>query len=309
LTTYYKPQTVQEALTQRNQATAPVVYFGGGTDIQIHRQQNLIPVHSIIDLCEIVALRKIEPSPQQLKLGSMVTLKELIHHDYLQKHYPILVTAARSIATPVIRHTATVGGNLLVQNRCTFYNQSPDWREAIGNCLRDGGAKCLVTGGVKNCYARNVSDLAPALIALDAKVVLVNQDKTATLVLKDLYRPDGLAPLQHFEKGDILTQIIIGTKTRKWWFRKLRLRKSLDFTSLTVAATCSSNNRLCFVVNGVSMAPVVIEGPVETLKLEEVYHQARKRCQTVENDLLPMKYRKKMMFLYLKEAYNALLNS
>ncbi|MFQ6606451.1 MAG: FAD binding domain-containing protein [Fidelibacterota bacterium] len=306
MTTYYKPNTVKEALNRAQQAPGPAVYFGGGTDIQIHRQQKLIPVHTIIDLCEIPALREIEVLPDKVRIGSMVTLKEINTHDYLQEHYPLLITAARSIATPVIRHTATVGGNLLVQNRCTYYNQSPDWREAIGNCLRDGGASCLVTGGVKNCYARNVSDLAPALIALQAEVVIVNQNETTTIDLQDLYRSDGLAPLQHLEKGAILTQIIFGPKPERWWFRKLRLRKSLDFTSLTLAATRSQDNALRFVINGVSMAPVVIEGAGGSLKLEELYQKARKQCQTVENDLLPMKYRRKMMFLYLQEAYRAL---
>lgn len=307
MTAYYKPNTVQEALTQAQQATGPAVYLGGGTDIQIHRQQKLNPIHTIIDLFEIPALREIERHPDKLTLGSMVTLKQVINDGFIQKHYPLLVTAAQSIATPVIRHTATVGGNLLVQNRCTFYNQSPDWREAIGNCLRDGGAKCLVTGGLKNCYARNVSDLAPVLIALHAKVVIARCNESATLALEDLYRSDGLVPLQHLEKGDILTQIIVGLKPEKWWFRKLRLRKSLDFTSLTVAATRSQNDGLRFVINGVSMAPVILEGSVKTLKLENMYHQTRKLCQTVENDLLPLKYRRKMMLLYLKEAYHALV--
>jgi len=217
----------------------------------------------------------------------------------------LMVEAALSVGTPVIRKTATVGGNLLVNNRCTYYNQSKPWRTAVGSCLRDVGDTCLVTG-VKHgkCFSRHVSDMAPALIALDTEVTIRNQHSTFSIPLSQLYVQDGIRCVSHLEDDGILENIRVFAKVKHWWYRKLRLRQSLDFTSLTVAATADSLGMVRICLNGVAMAPILISGQQSELTLDGIIKQARLKAKLVDNDLLPLPYRQEMTAAYLEELWN-----
>ncbi len=300
------PHTVDEALAAAGNLQGDYRYFAGGTDIQIYYKQGLIAENSIIDLNEIAELKSIGFENGQLKIGSLATLDELARSKPVQDHFSLIKNAALSIATPVIRKTATVGGNLLVKNRCNFYNQSEDWRIAVGSCLRDQGDICRVTGGKNKCFSRNVSDLAPALIALNATVALQNREQTFTVPLIDLYQPDGINNHNHLEKDAIITAISIPRKKHKWYFRKLRLRRSLDYSSLTVAAVMDTENELHVCINAMSMAPVLIRGLFTDFTLEQLQKTAAKECKTVDNDLLPLKYRREMLKVYLDEMWQSL---
>jgi len=303
---YTIAQSVDEALAAAGNLQGDYRYFAGGTDIQIYYKQGLIAENSIIDLNEIAELKSIGFENGQLKMGSMATLGELARAKPVQDHFPLVRQAALSIATPVIRKTATVGGNLLVKNRCNFYNQSEDWRIAVGSCLRDQGDVCRVTGGKNKCFSRNVSDLAPALIALDATVILQNREQSFTVPLTELYQADGINNHNHLEKDAIITAISIPQKKHKWYFRKLRLRRSLDYSSLTVAAVLDNEDELRVCINAMSMAPVLISGSFADFTLEQLQKTAAKECKTVDNDLLPLKYRREMLIVFLEEVWKTL---
>jgi 4-hydroxybenzoyl-CoA reductase subunit beta len=235
----------------------------------------------------------------------MTTLDDIISSDIINSNYPLISEAAKSVATPVIRKTATIGGNLLVNNRCTFYNQSKEWRDSIGSCLKDIGDICQVTGGNNSCYARNVSDSAAALMALDAEIVLLTPSGSIQKPLTELYLPCGIKS-HELDEHSILTGITVPIKTKKWWYRKLRLRKTLDFTSLTIAATMDSQAMVRICVNGVSMSPILIKETLKSLTLESLIKKIRKNCKTVDNDLMPLKYRREMINVYLKECWETL---
>lgn len=303
---YFKPNTIVEALSQASDLSGHYIYIGGGTDLQIYRKQGLVHDEAIIDLSEIGDVNTIQCDSNSLRLGAFVTLSEIISSPDIQRNFPLLVEAARSVATPVIRKSATIGGNLLVKNRCTFYNQSQAWRDAIGSCLRDVGEICQVTGGKDKCFSRNVSDTVPALIALNAGVVIRNQKKTAEIPLKELYRPDGIKFHNHLEGDAILMEVRIPVKPVSWWFKKLRLRQSVDFTSLTIAATVDQNGVALVCLNGVSMSPVLIEKPLNSLTLESLTREARKQCKTVDNDLMPLNYRREMISVYLEQWWETM---
>jgi CO/xanthine dehydrogenase FAD-binding subunit len=187
-----------------------------------------------------------------------------------------------------------------------YYDQSEEWRTAMGACLRDRGDVCLVTGSKPNCYSRNVSDLAPALIALDAAVIIRSRQTSDTIPMIDLYNADGLHPHRHRDDDSIIVGVSISCNSVKSWFRKLRLRRSMDFTSLTVAATVDETDYARVCLNGVSMAPVLLQGRVSDLTLDALQRRARKACQTVENDLMPLKYRREMIGVYLEEWWESI---
>ena len=298
--TYTMPSTLAGALETARRYEGSYLYLAGGTDIQLHRKQGLVDQPHIIDLSEVEELRAIVLDGSVLTIGAAATLDELTASPAVAENFPLVVTAARAVATPVIRKTATVGGNLLVSNRCTFYNQSQAWRAAVGSCLRDTGDICQVTGGKQKCYSRNVSDLAPALIALDARVTIQQQDAARTIPLIDLYVSDGLHPHRYLDGDGLLTRVTLPLRPVRAWFRKLRLKRSLDFTSLTVAAAVDAQGHARVGINGVSMAPVLLQGPLLELTLDGLTRQALKACQTVENDLLPRKYRREAIRIYLE---------
>lgn len=303
---FFRPTTVKEALSLASDRPGKCVYFGGGTDLLIYRKHKLVNEETIIDLSELVDTSAFEVDKNSLRLGAAITLDDIATCSEIKNHFPILIEAAKSVATPVIRKTATLGGNLLVNNRCTFYNQSQEWRDAIGSCMRDVGDICLVTGGKGKCFSRNVSDTAPALIALGATVKIQSQKGKKQINLKDIYVPDGINFHQHLGDNAILTDIQVSEKPASWWFRKLRLRKTLDFTSLTVAATVNSSGVARVCLNGVSMSPVLIEESLVDLTLESLVKVARKNCKTVNNDLMPLKYRRQMIDLFLRDWWKSI---
>jgi 4-hydroxybenzoyl-CoA reductase subunit beta len=303
---YLKPRTVKEAVRLAQKWEGDSVFLGGGTDVQIHRKQALESAGTLIDLYSIDTLRFIKKSRRGLRIGALTSIEAVKTSPLVKQTWPLLREAAAVIATPVIRKNATVGGNLLVRNRCSFYNQSEEWRQAVGSCLRDSGSTCQITGSTQKCYARNVSDLAPALMAMGAVVSYHDGAKVQKIPLEKIYQQDGLNPLRYFEGGSLLLEVEIPMVPPKWWFKKLRLRHSLDFTSLTVAGCRDGNDRIRIVVNGVSPAPVLVEGSVRPNTLEVFQRQVRKRCQTIDNDLFPLKYRREMMALYLKKCYHHL---
>lgn len=302
---YWMARTVDEALACYEDLDGRCVYMAGGTDLQLRRKQKLLDHDHIIDLTGIGELQTIA-SGKTLTIGANVTLQQLATHAGIRKHYAIISEAAASIASPVIRYTATVGGNLLVSNRCSFYNQSSWWRDAVGSCLRDKGDICQVVGTGTNCYSRNISDLAPALIALGTKALIATPSGDKSYPLIDLYNSDGLDSLRHLDEGAILIRLEIPGQPVSTWFHKLRLRKSVDFTSLTVAGSIAADGRLRICLNGVSMAPVMVEGRLESLSLGQIQRLARKAAQTVDNDMLPLHYRRQMMNVYLEQCWGAL---
>ncbi len=300
---YLKPKRIDEALRHAKLHPDDCAFLGGGTDITVYRKQELSTQSHIIDLSEIPQLRSIEATGNSLRIGATVTLDELISSRDTYEFCPMITEAARSVATPVIRQSATVGGNLLVANRCTFYNQSQTWRESVGSCLRDVGDTCLVTKGRDKCYSRNVSDLAPAFIALGATIAIQAGNDPESIPLERLYTGDGIRIHAHTGSAGILTVVSIVQRPSKWFFRKLRRRQSLDFTSLTVAATMTADDHARICLNGVSMSPILLEVDLSATELPELQKQARRACKTVDNDLLPLKYRREMMDVYLAEFY------
>ncbi len=307
LVSYAMPPTVEEALSLAQEYAGACEFIAGGTDSEIRRRLGLRRQPMIIDLSGIRELRRLDGSGGALNVGALVTLHELTVAPEVTGLFPMIAAAAASVATPVIRETATIGGNLLVSNRCTFYNQSQFWRNSIGSCLRDIGDTCLVTG-IRNgqCFSRNVSDLAAALIAHNAEVVVQNSRGREQISLSSLYAMDGLRPVCGLDEHALLTGIHIGEPAKAWGFRKLRLRESLDFTSLTAAATLDRNGNFRICLNGIAMAPILVQGSMTELSLDETKRQLRLKAKPVNNDLLPLDYRKRMMDTYVEELWNEL---
>jgi 4-hydroxybenzoyl-CoA reductase subunit beta len=171
-----------------------------------------------------------------LTLGAMATLTDVAAHPALAARWPALAHAAAVVSSPPLRNAATIGGNLCVDTRCNYYNQTAFWRASIGYCMKKDGDVCLVAPGSDKCWALSSSDTAPVMIALGAEVTLVGPDGERRAPVAELYGADGIAYLTK-RPDEVLTEIHV--PDRGGWraiYRKLRRRGSIDFPILGVAA-------------------------------------------------------------------------
>lgn len=305
---YLKANSVENALKLALEQKENFKFIAGGTDVLVNKFQGNETVDCLIDLSEIAEMRSISKEENQLKIGSLVTLHQLHQHPAICAEYKVLAEAAKSVASPMIRKTATLGGNLLCENRCSFYNQSDWWREAVGYCLKCDGEICIATGGKKNCFSKFVSDMAVALISLNATIDVAGSNGIATVKLEDIYTGDGVNP-RRFEKTSIIKAINLPqNEGYKSVFKKLRQRESLEFSSLTTVVTVSKNGAVKIVLGGVDPKPVVVEGILNNNK-EDFIKQALKKARIVDNDVFTRKYRHEMIGVYLKKSFEEILTN
>ncbi|MFQ5447678.1 MAG: FAD binding domain-containing protein [Saprospiraceae bacterium] len=303
--TYHIPASIEEALTAARANGESFAYLAGGTDLMVHRQQENNDAACLIDLSAIPGFGEIAVKDGRLFIGAGATLEALAASETVRQQFPLLAEAALSIASPVIRKSATVGGNLLVENRCTFFDQSAFWREAIGLCLKCGGDYCIATGGKKACYSVFVSDLVPALICLGAEVNFTGDAGMQTMPLEELYTGVGLKSVS-LPPGALITRVEVPAAGEVCtWFRKLRPRKSLDFTNLTLAlAYHTDTGSLKVAISGADMGPVVFE-TVGLSDAEGFIKKVTKKCRMVENLFYPRVYRKQMVGVFLRQGLEA----
>jgi 4-hydroxybenzoyl-CoA reductase subunit beta len=303
--TYIRATTIEEAISAAHAHRSDFCYVAGGTDVLVNKYQGNKECTCLVDLMGIEALRTIVVEGQDLKIGSLVRLEELKNNAHLAKNFPALLIAAHEVASPVIRKSATIGGNILCENRCSFYNQSEWWREAIGYCLKCDGDVCIATGGKKACFSKFVSDTAPVLISVGAKLEFADIDGTKVVDLETIYTGDGIKP-RNIPGTSILKSIILPLDmVYKVVFKKLRPRQAVDFTSLTTAVSVNENGDLRIVVGGVDPKPVLVTGTVKG-NIKDYIKTALSKARVVDNDYYSRKYRREMMSLFLEQSFEEL---
>jgi 4-hydroxybenzoyl-CoA reductase subunit beta len=304
---YLQPKTVNEALAAANKHTDEFRYAAGGTDVFVNKFQGNDISECIIDITGIDELNSVKHSDGHLNIGALVKLKDLSKHEIILNEFPALIEAANSVGTPLIRAAATIGGNILCENRCIFYNQSEWWREAIGYCLKCEGDTCIATGSTKKCYSELVSDTVPALISMDAQIEIKDNDETSVKNLEDIFTGDGVNP-RNLKKTSLVTGIILPlSRNFKVVFKKLRQRQSLDFTSLTSSVSVDNNGKIKVVLAGVDPAPVIIEGSADTAS-EQFVKQALRKARSIDNEMLSRTYRREMIKSFITDSINELQN-
>jgi 4-hydroxybenzoyl-CoA reductase subunit beta len=232
---WHAPKSVAEAAQILAGEGPQAMLVAGGTDLvpNMKRRHQTPPV--LVSLRGIADL-KLRANGSGLRLGAARTLAQIVGDADLRASYRGLWQAAAQVATPHLRNMGTLGGNVCLDTRCTYYNQSYEWRKAIDFCLKKDGATCWVATASKRCVAVSSTDTAPALISLAAKVKLVSTQGERELPLADLYKNDGIDYLAR-RPDEILTEIALpdatGWRSTYW---KLRRRGSFDFPVLGVAA-------------------------------------------------------------------------
>ena len=227
------PRSVAEAAKILAGEGPGAMLIAGGTDLLPNMKRRHQTPRVLVSVKGIDALRKIS-NGSGLNLGAGLTLTEVTKYESVKEKFTALYQAAAQVATAHLRNMGTIGGNLCLDTRCTYYNQNYEWRKAIDFCLKKDGETCWVATASKRCVAVSSTDSAPALIALNASVVLEGQGGERVIPVEALYRNDGIDYLSR-KPDEILTRISIpgGWKSTYW---KLRRRGSFDFPILGVAA-------------------------------------------------------------------------
>ena len=210
--------------------------LAGGTDLLPNMKRRQQTPRTLIGLRQVAGIRGMKQDGDVLRMGAGLKVSEIVNDARLPGHCAALWQAASQIATPQIRNMATLGGNLCLDTRCNYYDQSYEWRKAINFCLKKDGDTCWVATGSPKCVAVSSTDTAPALMALGARVRLVSLAGEREILLSDLYNNDGASYLRR-RPEEILTEIMVnlqgGWKSTYW---KLRRRGAFDFPVLSVAA-------------------------------------------------------------------------
>jgi 4-hydroxybenzoyl-CoA reductase subunit beta len=235
------PRTIDEAARIVAGEGAGAMLLAGGTDVLPNMKRRQQVPHTLVSLGEVENLRRIE-NGAELRIGATVTLAQIVRDRAVRASWTGLWQAAAQVATPQIRNMGTLGGNLCLDTRCTYYDQTEDWRRAIGYCLKKDGNTCWVAPSSAKCLAVSSTDTAPALFALGARVRLASAAGERTVAVADLYRNDGI----HYSvrrPDEILTEVALdpapGWRSAYW---KLRRRGSFDFPVLSaaVAVRCAA---------------------------------------------------------------------
>jgi 4-hydroxybenzoyl-CoA reductase subunit beta len=210
--------------------------LSGGTDLVPNLKLAQESAEVLISLQNLDELEGVRREGDQLCIGARTRLVDVASHPDIERTLPVLTQAVHRIASPQIRNMGTLGGNLCLDTRCRYINQSELFRQALGGCLKSHGAECHVVPGGPGCVAALSADSVPPLIALKAQVVLVGSNGSRTLALKDFYNSDGLKHT-NIEAGEILAEIRIPTPpaTSRFTYRKWAVRKSIDFPLISMA--------------------------------------------------------------------------
>ena len=319
---YLLPRTAGEAAEMLAAHDGLAMAIAGGSDLLPKMKRRQIEPTHLVGLRGLPELAGISAEPDgSLRVGAAETLATICAAPEVERSAPALAAAARSVSTPQLRATGTLGGNVLVDTRCTYYDQTYEWRRALGFCFKKDGDWCPLAPGGKRCWSVSSSDTVPVLIALAASATLTGPGGTRTLLLEDLYADDGLAPVRK-ERAEILTSILIppadGLRATYW---KLRRRESFDFPILGVAAALDLRDgivaRARIVLGAVASHPLrataaedlLVGRPLTAEAIEEAAQLAGNPARPLDNTDLEHYWRKRMSRVYVRRALQELAGS
>jgi 4-hydroxybenzoyl-CoA reductase subunit beta len=309
----HRPSSVEETVDLARRYAGTFDYLAGGTDLLPNYKMHLNLRPHLIALEDVRELR----GHSLDRIGAMTRLGDLERDPAFMGAYPALAEAMREVATPLVRASGTVGGNLLLETRCFFFNQSFFWRQSLGFCLKADGDRCHVVPQKEKCYATFSGDLAPALLVLDAEVELSGPEGQRRLPLADLYDGggDGIRRTR-LSPGELLVAVHLppAARRRRSTYLKLRVRPSFDFPELSIAAAGRWEGEnvaeLAIAAGGLETFPKrfdtvsapLVGSPLTDERIADAAHRLRSSVRPVYNTSLAPDYRKRMAGVYTRRA-------
>jgi 4-hydroxybenzoyl-CoA reductase subunit beta len=318
---YYRPSSLPEALMLLAEIGDKCKIMAGGTDLLVAMKQRRITPDHLIDLSCIDQLAKIEQTESgQLKIGSMATLAKVAASPLVQSISPALAQAAWEVGSPLLRNRGTVGGNILQDTRCRYYNQSASWRKGKETCLKMDGAVCHINPNKTSCLSTYAGDLAPVLLAESATLEIATSLQVDQVPLASLFTGDGKKPVQ-IKPQALITAIYLHPleqgQERGGFYQKVRSRPSIDFPLVGLAVVWASTRtagqtkvEAKAAVTGLSSQPQLAAqtglalskarpGESQLAELQEIL---RSEVKVIDTGSCPAWYRKQMLGQALADA-------
>ena len=325
-----RPRTVEEAVSllakhsdrvaardSSEHVPAPNLRIvAGGTDLIPSMRQKLFDPQYVLDIRHIAELKGIrEQQGSGVEIGALTSLTTIEHSAVLRQRYPVLTEAAATVASPLLRNMGTIGGNICLDTRCLWYNQSLTWRKGCGFCIKKDGDLCHVAPGGTRCWAAFSGDTPPALLCLNADIEIASASGLRRMPLQDFYTGDGVA-YRNLQPNELVTRIFLPESSADYRgvYRKLRVRGSIDYPLAGVAIVMKrSNGHIAdarMAITAVNPAPLLVKGASELLAgkvldealAEAVGSLAAKTAKPLTTSALTPEYRREMIRVFAKRA-------
>src|SRR6185295_6975863 len=327
---YRVPRTIAEAVKVIGDVGPDGQFVAGGTDLYPNMKRRRQTPRTVISVMRLQELNEITgEGPTGVRIGASVILTDICEHPIINRDYPVVARAARTISTPILRNMGTIGGNLLLDTRCNYYDQNYEWRKGINFCLKKDGDVCWVAPGSSKCWAVQSSDLVPVMVAIGAKFRLASTLGERIIDAAGFYNDDGIDYLK--KRADELLVDIQLPPLNGWRasYQKLRRRGAFDFPVLGVAAWVQfeeekrhaggtpavpvKNARV--VLGGIAPSPMEVKEASEALigqLLDEDHIQAAAeaayvKARPLDNTDFVMNWRKQMTRPYTLRALQQLV--
>jgi 4-hydroxybenzoyl-CoA reductase subunit beta len=321
--TLKRPESLEAALALLAEHGEEALPIAGGTDLVPNMKHGLFEPKVLVSLADVAEMHGVSESEDGgVRVGAMTTLASLAVHESIQR-YPALAQAASLIAGPQLREVGTLGGNVMLDTRCQWYNQTYFWRKALGYCLKKDGTKCHVVEGGKKCVAAASNDTAPALMSLGAVLELAGPEGEREVPIEDFYVADGIVN-RDVRRRELLIAIRIPAPSaeHRSAYGKLRTRGSIDFPLLGVA--CRLDLDSSGVISSADLVFTALQArPVRARKAAEllvgsapasegfdevvsaVAAAAYKQCHPLPNIPGDHEYRREMVPVYVARTLRA----
>jgi 4-hydroxybenzoyl-CoA reductase subunit beta len=311
-----RPRTVDDAVGYLDKHARNVRVLAGGTDLIPSMKQKLFEPEFVLDLRRVEGLQGIKPlADGGLEIGALTTLRAIENSAFLREHFPVLTEAAATVASPVLRNMGTLGGNICLDTRCLWYNQSLTWRKGCGFCIKKDGDLCHVAPGGTKCWAAFSGDTPPALLCLNAEIEIASASGVRRLPLQQFYTGLG-DDYRKLQANEIVTRVFLPTASSGYHgvYRKLRVRGSIDYPLAGVAVVMKrSNGHISDArvgITAVNPAPLLVPGASEILNgkiVDEaiataVGDLAARTAKPLTTSALTPEYRREMIRVFTKRA-------
>ncbi|HYY57489.1 MAG TPA: FAD binding domain-containing protein [Pyrinomonadaceae bacterium] len=317
---YRVPREISDAVRMMGDAGPEGQFVAGGTDLYPNMKRRQQTPKTVISVTRLKELNQITGDGKSgLTIGASVSLTDICEHPVINRDYRMVAEAARTISTPILRNMGTIGGNLLLDTRCNYYDQNYEWRKGINFCMKKDGEVCWVAPGSSKCWAVQSADLVPLMVAIGARVRLRSTLGERMVDAAGLYNDDGIEYL-HKRPDELLADIHL-PPVNGWraTYKKLRRRGAFDFPVLGVAARLDmaadgtvTGARL--ILGGIAPAPVevreaeaaLVGHPLDRERMEAAAEACYLKARPLDNTDFIMNWRKQMARPYVLRALEEL---
>ncbi|MFW5947011.1 MAG: FAD binding domain-containing protein [Gemmatimonadota bacterium] len=318
---YHRPETVEAAAGLLAEHGEAAMLVAGGTDVIPNLKHRLHEPEHLVSLRGVASLRGIEVDGDDLVLGAGTTLAEVAAHPRVRAHVPALADAAGQVAGPQLRNAGTLGGNLCLDTRCTYYNQTYFWRRSLGFCLKKDGDTCHVTGVGRKCVAAHSADTPPVLWVLGARAELVSVRGERSVPVDRFFVADGVKNTV-VEPDEVVARLRVPLPppSLRTAFRKLRQRRAIDFPLLNLAVAVALEGgrvrSVRLVVSGLGSRPREVTGLEDMVgasltdeTVEAMAERAHGQCRPLTNTIVDPEWRRAMVPVHVRRALDEVRGS